>query len=88
MFSLFPIVKMNANYAEICRVGNLKAHFQQIPLVHFFWNFHNIAVKHQYFKVSEKKSWEYFLRQKLQKSLYYRKCIGQTNFWPYNWILL
>ena len=25
IFSLFPIVKMNANYAEICWVGNLEA---------------------------------------------------------------
>ena len=25
IFSLFPIVKMNENYAEICRVGNLEA---------------------------------------------------------------
>ena len=47
IFSLFPIVKMNANYAEICRVGNLEADFQQVPLVQFFWNFHNVIVKHQ-----------------------------------------
>ena len=47
VFSLFPMVKMNANYAEICRVGNLEADFQQVPLVHFFSNFHNIVVKHQ-----------------------------------------
>ena len=45
IFSLFPIVKMNANYAEICRVGN--ADFQQVQLVQFFWNFHNIIVKLQ-----------------------------------------
>ena len=36
VFSLFPIVKMNVNYAEICRVGNLEADFQQVPLVQFF----------------------------------------------------
>ena len=36
IFSLFPIVKMNANYAEICRVGNLKADFQQVRFVQFF----------------------------------------------------
>ena len=36
IFSLFPIVEKNANYAEICRVGNLEASFQQVPLVHFF----------------------------------------------------
>ena len=32
IFSLFPIVKTNANYAEICRVGNLEAEFQQVLL--------------------------------------------------------
>ena len=36
MFSLFPIVKMNAYYAEIYKVGNLEADFQQVPLVQFF----------------------------------------------------
>ena len=30
---------MNANNAEICRVGNLEADFQQIPLGHFFFFF-------------------------------------------------
>ena len=38
---------MNANYAEIRRVGNLEADFQQVPFVKFFWKFHNIVVKHQ-----------------------------------------
>ena len=33
------MVKMNANYAEICRVGSLEADFQQVPLVHFFLKF-------------------------------------------------
>ena len=50
IFPLFPIVKMNANYAEICRIGNLEADFEQVPFVHFFLNFHNIVVKHQRFK--------------------------------------
>ena len=37
IFSIFPIVKMNANYAEeICRVDNLEADFQQVLLVQFF----------------------------------------------------
>ena len=44
-FLLFPIVKMIANYAEILRVGNLEADFQQVLLVQFFWNFHKIVVK-------------------------------------------
>ena len=39
IFLLFPIVKMNANYAEICRVGILEANFQQVLLVNFFLNF-------------------------------------------------
>ena len=47
IFSLFPIVKMKANYAEICRVGNLGADFQQVLLDQFFWNFHSIVVKYQ-----------------------------------------
>ena len=46
---------MNEKYAEICRVSNLEADFQQVPLVQFFWNFHNIVVKHQYFKFSKEK---------------------------------
>ena len=46
IFSLFPIVKMNANYAGICRVGKLEADFQQVPLVQFYRNFHSIVVKH------------------------------------------
>ena len=47
IFSLFPIVKMDVNYAEICWVGNLEADFQQVLLVQFFWNFHSIVVKPQ-----------------------------------------
>ena len=27
---------MNANYTEICSVGNLETDFQQVPLVQFF----------------------------------------------------
>ena len=42
----FTIVKMNANYAEICRVGNVEADFQQVLLVQFSLNFHNVVVKH------------------------------------------
>ena len=38
---------MNANYAEICKAGNLEAEFQQVPLSQFFWTFQNIIVNHQ-----------------------------------------
>ena len=48
IFSLFPLVKMNANYAEICRLGNLEANFQQFRLFIFseiftmlLWNINN-----------------------------------------------
>ena len=47
IFSLFPIVKLNADYTEICRVGNLEADFQQVPFVKIFWKFHNIVEKNQ-----------------------------------------
>ena len=30
---------MDANYAEIRRVGNLEADFQHVPLDQLFWNF-------------------------------------------------
>ena len=36
IFSLFATEKMNANYAEIRRVDNLEAAFQQVSLVRFF----------------------------------------------------
>ena len=59
---------MNANYAEICRVGKLKTGFQQVR------NFHNIVVKRPLFKFSKKKkkkkkkkAKKYVLRQKLKK---------------------
>ena len=31
-FIFFSTVKMNANSAEVCRVGSLEAAFQQFPL--------------------------------------------------------
>ena len=33
-------------------------------------------------EIQQRKSKNYLLGQKIQKSLYYRNCIGQTNFWP------
>ena len=36
IFSLFPIVKVDVNYAEICWVVNLDTDFQQVSLVQFF----------------------------------------------------
>ena len=72
---------MNANYAEICRVNNMKADFQQVTLGHFFWKFHNIVAKHQQFKICKNKKGQNIFFDKTSKtSLYY--CKGQTNFWP------
>ena len=77
---------MNGNYAEICRVGNLEAYFQQLPLVHFFSNFHSIVVKNsnsylakndkkyilrQIFKKKKKKKKKITLLQKLHRSHQY-----------------
>ena len=59
---------MNANYAEICRVGNLEVAFQQVLLVQFFWNFHSILIVVKYHNLNwAKKSKKYFLRQNFQK---------------------
>ena len=46
---------MNANYAEIYRVGTLEADLQYVQLVEFLWNFHNIVVKHQKFRFNKEK---------------------------------
>ena len=35
IFSLFPIVKLNANYAEICSVGNLGHIFNKFHLFNY-----------------------------------------------------
>ena len=50
-FLFFPIVKMAANYAKINRVGTLDAGFQHVPIVQNVWNFHNIVMEHQSFKI-------------------------------------
>ena len=75
--SIFPLVKMAADYAKIDRVASLDASFQQVPLLQNFWNFHNIVMKQQSFKIS-KEMWKknIFLDKNSKKSLYYRSCIG------------
>ena len=35
IFTFSHCKKMNANCAEICRVGNFEADFEPVPLVHF-----------------------------------------------------
>ena len=36
IFLLCHVIKMHANYAEICRVGNLEADFLQVSFVQIF----------------------------------------------------
>ena len=66
IFSLFPIVKMNANYAEICRVGNMVVIFNKFRLFIFSKIFTILLLNINNLK-SAKKSKKYFLRQKFQK---------------------
>ena len=48
-----------AKYAKIKRVGGMD---QQVPLIQIFWNFHNIVMEHQSYKISEEK--HFFLNLK------------------------
>ena len=74
IFLLFPMVKTNANYVEICRVGILEADFQLVPLViFFFWSFTILMLNVNNSNSAKKSKKKYFLRQKLKKkSLYYK----------------
>ena len=69
---------MNANYAEICMVGNLETDFEQVPLVHIFWNFHNIVVKHQQLKSAEQ-SKNIFLGKNSTQKITLRKILHRSN---------
>ena len=79
-----------AKYAEICRVSNLEAYFQQVPLVKKFWNFHNIVVKHKLFKFSKEvknifydKTSKAYRKSRAQRdlgSLQFTNCIGNYFF--------
>ena len=68
IFSLFMIVNMNANYAEICRVSNLEADFQQVPLVHFFLKSSQCYCETPIIKLQQRKIKKYFLKQKNPKN--------------------
>ena len=74
---------MNANYAEICRVGNLKADIQQAPLVHFFLKISQYCCERSIILIQQRKIRNIFLDKSPKKSLYYRNCIGQVKFWPW-----
>ena len=63
IFSLFRIVKMHTNYAEICRVGNLVADFQQVLLVLFFFKFSQYCCETSIIQMQQRKVKNIFLDQ-------------------------
>ena len=77
IFSLFPLVKMNANYTEIGRVGNLEADFQQVSI---FLKFSQYCSQTSIIQIQQRKVKTIFLDKNSKTSLCYRNCIGQTNF--------
>ena len=86
IFSLFfPIVKMNANYAEIRRLGNLEADFQKVQLVHFFFlKFSQYCCETTIIQIQQRNVKIVFLDRNSKKSLSYGNCIGQTIFLAVN----
>ena len=60
---------MHANYAEFCRVGNLKANFQQVPLVQIFFEIFTKLLLNIKKSNSAKESNKYFLRKKFGNTL-------------------
>ena len=46
---------MNAKYAEIYRVGNLKTDFQQVPLVQFFLKFSQYCCETSIMQIQQRK---------------------------------
>ena len=62
IFSSFPIVNINANYAEINRIVYLEVKFQQVPRVHFFSEIFTILLLNSHNLDSAKKNKKYFLR--------------------------
>ena len=79
---------MNANYVKICRLGNLEADFQQVPLSVselFIISLRNVSILNSAKKVTKKK--EYFLRQKVKKKLLYYKIDRSDQFLAINLIL-
>ena len=68
--SLFPIVKMKANYAETCRVGNFEADFQQLLFVHFLLKFSQCCCEAPVIQIQQRKVKNVFLDKNFKKSLY------------------
>ena len=66
IFSVFPIVKMKPNHAEIRRVGNLEPIFNKFPMF-IFSEIFIILTQNVDNSNSAKKSKKYFLRLKFQR---------------------
>ena len=58
---------MKAIYAEIFKVGNFEADFQQGTLVHFFLKFSQYCCETSIIQIQQRKVKNYFLRQKFQE---------------------
>ena len=52
---------MNANYVEVCRVGNLEADFQRFPLVHFFLKISQYCCETSIIQIQQRKVKNIFL---------------------------
>ena len=79
IFSLFPIVKIRPNRAEICRVGKLEPDFQLVSRS-IFLKFSQYCCETSIIQIQQRKVKNIFLDKISKKSLYYRNCIGQDNF--------
>ena len=60
---------MNANYAEICKAGNLEADFQQVLLVQFFLEFsqHRYETSIHVIQIQQRKVKNIFLDKNKKK---------------------
>ena len=63
IFSRFSLVKINANYAEICRVGNLEADFPQVPLVPFLLIFLQYCCETSIIQIKQSKMENIFIEK-------------------------
>ena len=68
VFSFFPIVKVNANYAEICRLGG--GRFSTSSACSVFLKFSQYFCETSVIQIQQTKVKKYFRRQKLKKDLF------------------
>ena len=68
--TLFSIAQMNANYAEICRVGNLEADFQH-STCSIFLKFSQYCCETLIIQIQQRKVRTVFFDKNSKKSFYY-----------------